>query len=149
MNKVLTIIIVAAVILAGVYFFTMNKPATAPTEETSTTSVDSSTNSNSSEDMNTDESTSDMDMDDVTNVQEVMIENFAYSPATITIKVGDAITWHNMDSAPHSATADDKSFDTGLLEQDKSATITFDKAGTFTYYCSVHPNMKATVVVEE
>lgn len=79
---------------------------------------------------------------------EVVIQNFAYSPSTITIKVGEAVTWTNKDAAGHSATADDKSFDTGVLAQGESETVTFSKAGTFTYFCTPHPNIKGTIVVE-
>lgn len=78
----------------------------------------------------------------------VSIQNFAYSPSTITVKVGDKVTWTNKDSIGHSATADNGSFDTGVLQQGQSGSITFHKAGTFTYHCSVHPTMKATVIVQ-
>lgn len=78
----------------------------------------------------------------------VTIQNFAFSPATITIKAGQSVTWTNEDSIGHSATADDNSFDTGVLPQGQSKSITFAKAGTYTYHCSVHPNMKATVIVQ-
>jgi plastocyanin len=78
----------------------------------------------------------------------VTIQNFAFSPATITIKKGQSITWTNEDSAGHSATADDNSWDTGFLPQGQSKTLAFNKVGTFTYHCSVHPNMKATVTVQ-
>jgi plastocyanin len=78
----------------------------------------------------------------------IEIKNFAYSPKTLTVKIGDTVTWTNQDSAPHSATADDKSFDTGLLSKGQSGSVTFKKAGTFTYFCSAHPNMKATITVQ-
>lgn len=78
----------------------------------------------------------------------VTIQNFAFTPATITIKSGDQITWTNQDSMGHSATADDGSFDTGILGQNSTKTITFSKPGTFLYHCSVHPNMKATIIVQ-
>lgn len=84
-----------------------------------------------------------------TSKNAVQIQNFAFSSASITVKVGDIVTWTNQDSAGHSATADDSSFDTGVLDQGKSGTATFQKAGTFTYHCSVHPNMKGTVVVTQ
>lgn len=75
-----------------------------------------------------------------------------YTPTTITIKRGDSIVWKNLDSAVHTASADDKSFDTGSIGGGKSATaIRFDTTGTFTYYCKAHPStMKdAKVIVEE
>lgn len=78
----------------------------------------------------------------------VTIQNFAFSPATLTVKVGDKVTWTNKDSAGHSATADDGSFDTGVLAQGQSGSITFSKAGTYTYHCSVHPMMKGTIIVQ-
>lgn len=78
----------------------------------------------------------------------VQIANFAFSPATMTIKVGDSVTWTNQDSVGHSATADNGSFDTGILAQGKSGTITFSKAGTYTYHCSVHPMMHGTIIVQ-
>ncbi len=78
----------------------------------------------------------------------VTIQNMAFSPATLTVKVGDKITWTNQDSVGHSATADDNSFDTGVLSQGQSESVTFSKAGTYTYHCSVHPNMKGTITVQ-
>jgi len=78
----------------------------------------------------------------------VTIQNYSFSPASITIKAGQSITWTNEDSVGHSATADDNSWDTGVLPQGQSKSITFAKAGTYTYHCSVHPNMKATVIVQ-
>jgi len=78
----------------------------------------------------------------------IIIENMAYAPTTITVKVGDLVTWTNKDSVSHSATADDGSFDTGILAQGQSGTASFSKAGTYTYHCKVHPNMKATIIVE-
>ena len=79
---------------------------------------------------------------------QVDIANFAFSPATITVKVGDSVNWTNKDSIGHSATADDSSWDTGVLGQGESKSITFAKAGTYKYHCSVHPNMHGTVVVQ-
>jgi plastocyanin len=77
----------------------------------------------------------------------VEIKGFAFNPATITVPVGTTVTWTNQDAAPHTATADDKSFDTGRLDQGQSGSVTFDMPGTYTYTCTFHPNMKGTVVV--
>ena len=57
--------------------------------------------------------------------------------------------WQNMDSAPHTATADDGSFDTGTLEKGKLKSETFKEPGTYTYYCEIHPTMHGTVEVVE
>lgn len=78
----------------------------------------------------------------------VEIKNFSFVPATLKIKAGETVTWTNRDSVGHSATADDKSFDTGILATGKSGTATFAKAGTYTYFCITHPNMKGTIEVE-
>jgi LPXTG-motif cell wall-anchored protein len=78
----------------------------------------------------------------------VAIANFAFSPASVTIKVGDTITWTNNDAIPHTATASDGSFDTGTLKKGQSGSHTFATAGTFAYICSIHPNMHGTVVVQ-
>jgi len=75
------------------------------------------------------------------------ISDFQFTPATLTVHVGDTITWTNNGPAPHSATAYDHSFDTGLLQKRQSASHTFTTAGTFTYFCTVHPYMHGTVVV--
>ncbi len=132
MNKAILIIIAIAVVLAGGFLLlNKNKSNKQGEMQVNTTQNQTSTNSTSSIGKN-----------------QVTIQGFAFSPATITVKVGDSITWENSDSAPHSATADDGNFDTGRFGQGESKTVTFDKAGTFNYHCSVHPNMKATVVVE-
>lgn len=78
----------------------------------------------------------------------VTIQNFAFLPANLTIKKGETVTFTNKDGVGHSATADDKSFDTGVLAQNESKTVTFDKPGTYTYHCSVHPSMKAEITVK-
>jgi len=79
----------------------------------------------------------------------VTIQNMTFSPATLSVKVGDKVTWINEDSIGHSATADDNSFDTGVIAQGQSVSATFSKVGTYTYHCSVHPNMKATIIVTQ
>ncbi len=79
---------------------------------------------------------------------KVEISDFLYDPAAITVKAGDTVTWTNNDQAPHTATADDQSFDTGDLQKGAEGTATFEKAGEFTYYCRFHAFMNGTVVVE-
>jgi plastocyanin len=75
------------------------------------------------------------------------ISDFRFAPATITIHVGDSITWTNNGPTDHTATAKDGSFDTGTLKKGQSASHTFTRAGTFAYICSLHPFMHGTVVV--
>ena len=81
--------------------------------------------------------------------QKVEIVNFAYDPDPVTIQEGGKVTWLNQDSAPHTATADDGSFDTGTLEEGKLKSETFKDPGTFTYHCTIHPSMHGTIEVVE
>lgn len=80
--------------------------------------------------------------------EAVVIDNFAYSPGNLQVPVGATVTWTNRDAAPHSATTQDGSRDTGILRQGQSAALTFDQRGTYDYYCSIHPTMKAKLVVQ-
>jgi len=57
------------------------------------------------------------------------------------------VIWQNQDAAPHTATADDGSFDTGTIEQGKLGSETFKEAGTYLYFCEIHPDMRGTVEV--
>jgi len=76
----------------------------------------------------------------------VAIENFAFSPATITVKAGTTVTWTNRDSAAHTVKSD--SFTSPSLNQGETYSYTFNDTGSFAYTCGVHPAMKGTVVVE-
>ncbi|MFM9107494.1 MAG: ScyD/ScyE family protein [Chloroflexota bacterium] len=82
------------------------------------------------------------------NTVEITIKDFKYDPPTITFDAGRAVSWINRDPVAHTATATDKSFDSGNLNQDQTWFTTFDKAGTYEYICTYHPYMKGTVVVE-
>src|ERR1044072_9703325 len=75
---------------------------------------------------------------------KVEIVDFAYDPDPVTIEEGGKVTWQNEDSAPHTATADDGSFDTGTLEEGKLKSETFKEPGTYAYICSIHPDMRGT-----
>jgi LPXTG-motif cell wall-anchored protein len=78
----------------------------------------------------------------------VTISDFQFSPGTVTVNQGDTVTWTNEGPTPHSATASDGSFDTGVYGAGESRSQTFDQAGTFAYICTPHPNMQGTVVVQ-
>jgi plastocyanin len=77
----------------------------------------------------------------------VTIKDFSFSPASITVNVGEAVTWSNVGPTGHSATASDGSFDTGVFPKGQSRSHTFQEAGTFAYICTPHPFMKGTVKV--
>lgn len=80
---------------------------------------------------------------------KVEIVDFAYDPDPVTIQVGGKVIWQNEDAAPHTATADDGSFDTGTIEQGKIKSETFKQAATYSYFCEIHPTMQGTVEVVE
>jgi plastocyanin len=77
----------------------------------------------------------------------VAIANFAFAPASVTVAVGTTVTWTNSDSASHTVTADDGSFKSAKLANGATFSQTFTTAGTFTYHCSIHPSMTATITV--
>jgi plastocyanin len=80
--------------------------------------------------------------------KDVTIAGFAFSPSTVTVSVGDTVTWTNNDGATHTATADGGQFDTGNISGGGgSDSVTFNSAGTFAYHCQIHSAMTGTVVV--
>jgi len=81
--------------------------------------------------------------------QKVEIVDFAYDPDPVTIQAGGKVIWINRDSASHTATADDGSFDTGTLEQGKLKSESFKEPGTYPYFCEIHPEMRGTIEVVE
>jgi plastocyanin len=81
--------------------------------------------------------------------EKVEIVEFTYQPDPVVVQAGGKVTWQNQDTAPHTATADDGSFDTGTIEKGKLGSATFKEPGTFTYFCEIHPTMHGTVEVVE
>ena len=80
--------------------------------------------------------------------QVVVISGFKFGSPSVTVNVGDSVTWRNNDTTAHTATADDGGFDTGTIAAGDTAEVTFDTAGTYAYHCKIHAQMTATVVVE-
>ncbi|HKO37132.1 MAG TPA: plastocyanin/azurin family copper-binding protein [Solirubrobacterales bacterium] len=81
--------------------------------------------------------------------EKVDIVEFTYQPDPVVVQVGGKVIWQNQDTAPHTATADDESWDTGTIEKGKIGSETFKEAGTFAYFCEIHPDMRGTVEVVE
>src|SRR5215207_2380376 len=77
----------------------------------------------------------------------VSIQDFSFNPGQITVAPGTTVTWTNEGPSPHTTTADDGSWDSGELQQGEDFSFTFDKPGTYTYHCSIHPDMTASVKV--
>jgi plastocyanin len=81
--------------------------------------------------------------------RKVLIQDFRFEPAHITIKRGTKVRWINKDSTAHTATANNpRSFDSGRLGKGQSYTHTFKSAGKQRYHCEIHPDMRASVVVK-
>lgn len=78
----------------------------------------------------------------------VVMEGVAFVPQTLTVKQGDTVVWVNKDPFPHTATAEDRSFDSGEMGADKTWKYTVSKKGKVPYLCALHPTMKGTLVVE-
>src|SRR5580692_2914730 len=81
-------------------------------------------------------------------VVEVKVDNFSFSPQTITIAPGTTVIWTNRDDIPHTVVSDDKVFKSKVLDTDEKFSFTFDKAGNFPYFCSIHPKMTGKVIVQ-
>jgi plastocyanin len=79
---------------------------------------------------------------------EVKIDNFSFGPAALTISVGTTVTWTNRDDIPHTVVSNDGVFKSKVLDTDEKFSFTFSKAGTFPYFCSIHPKMTGKVVVQ-
>ena len=79
----------------------------------------------------------------------VTIKGFSFSPASLSVTKGDTVTFKNADQAPHTATAKDGSFDTETIEAGGSKQITITNAGSFQYFCGVHPHMTAEILAQK
>jgi plastocyanin len=78
---------------------------------------------------------------------EVKIDNFSFGPAELTVAVGTTVTWTNRDDIPHTVVSTDKVFKSKVLDTDEKFSYTFSQAGSFPYFCSIHPKMTGKVVV--
>jgi plastocyanin len=78
----------------------------------------------------------------------VAIDNFTFAPQKLTVRAGTAITWVNQDDIPHTVVATSLAFRSKALDTDDKFTFTFSTPGTYEYFCSLHPHMTGTIVVE-
>jgi amicyanin len=78
----------------------------------------------------------------------VKIDNFTFDPPQLTIPAGTTVTWVNEDDIPHALATTNKAFKSQALDTDDKFSFTFTAPGTYEYFCSLHPHMKATIVVE-
>jgi plastocyanin len=81
---------------------------------------------------------------------EVKIDNFSFGPQALTVSVGTTVTWVNRDDIPHTVVSSDdpKVFKSKVLDTDEKFSFKFEKAGTYSYFCSIHPKMTGKLVVQ-
>jgi plastocyanin len=79
---------------------------------------------------------------------DVKIDNFTFNPQQITVKAGDTVTWVNHDDIPHTVTSKTMVFRSKAMDTDDKFSFTFATPGKFDYFCSLHPHMTGTIVVE-
>jgi plastocyanin len=79
---------------------------------------------------------------------EVKIDNFSFGPQTVTVPVGATVTWTNHDDIPHTSVSTEGVFKSKVMDTDEKFSYTFTKAGTYSYYCTIHPKMTGQVVVK-
>jgi plastocyanin len=131
MKQLLVLSVLGIILLSG---------CTIPTM-TSTTMTSMSSSSSSSSSATTTASSSSA---------SVLIQNFAFMPKSLTVRVGTIVTWTNQDSTSHTVTSDSGSeLNSAHIAPGQTYSHTFAQAGTFLYHCAIHPSMTATVVVTQ
>jgi plastocyanin len=78
----------------------------------------------------------------------VTIDNFSFGPQTLTVPAGATVIWTNRDDIPHTAVSTDGVFKSKVMDTDEKFSYTFTKAGTYPYYCTIHPKMTGQIVVQ-
>ena len=81
-------------------------------------------------------------------VAEVKIDNFSFTPQELTVAPGTKVTWVNRDDIPHTVVSTEDKFKSKALDTDDQYSFTFEKTGTYDYFCSIHPKMTAKVIVK-
>lgn len=156
MRRSTVMVTILLVLIVGVMaFYLLVRKASAPASKpsvpnTATTNQSGSTstpaNNAGMDHNNTQQSGTPSDV----STNQVAIENFTFTPASITIKKGTSVTWTNKDATQHSVIGDTGNGPSGgLLAQGKTYSFTFNEAGTFSYHCGPHPNMTGKVTVIE
>jgi plastocyanin len=79
---------------------------------------------------------------------QINVDNFTFSPQTLTVPVGATITWINNDDVPHTVVDVDKRFKSAALDTDDKFSFTFTTAGEYSYFCGIHPHMTGKIIVK-
>lgn len=82
------------------------------------------------------------------NVVEVKIDNFSFAPQDVTVRVGTTVVWTNRDDIPHTVVSTENAFKSKVMDTDEKFSFTFMKAGTYPYFCSIHPKMTGKVIAQ-
>lgn len=128
MGKILIFLVLVLTIAGGWWYFSSSKM----TGTTNTTTVSTTTKTS-----------------DVVTGKTITIKDFKYAPNSLTVKAGEKVTVVNSDSAGHSVTADDGSFDSGIVTNGTPGSFTAPtKPGTYAFHCTPHPSITGTLVVE-
>jgi plastocyanin len=85
---------------------------------------------------------------ETSDASQVVIKDFMFAPMELRIKAGSSVTWVNQDDEPHTVVGDAGLFRSGALDTAMAFTFRFDKPGTYQVFCSIHPQMKARIIVE-
>ena len=132
MKKGIVVIIVLIVLVGGFSVLKSISPGTTPSSTATPVAVDTGAPQ--------------------ATTNQILIKGYAFSPDTLTVKVGTKVTWMNQDLARHTITADVPSTSapaSALFGQNESVSFTFSTPGTYTYHCEPHPYMKGTVTVTQ
>lgn len=130
MSKILIFIVLVLAIVGGWWYFSGSK--TTMTDKANPATVTTTTKT-----------------DGMVSGKTIEIKDFKYAPGTLTVKAGEKVNVTNMDSAGHSVTADDGSFDSGIVSSGTPGTFTAPtKPGTYAFHCIPHPSIVGTLVVE-
>lgn len=163
MKKLIIIFIIILILAAGIFYLLTNilkGPASTPTESPSVSQNIPNQSTSSQQSQSTSSLPSTPNLPTVptsspTNPSQpnlpqpktvtVLIQNFAFNPAVLNIKIGDNVIWQNKDAVPHQIKAD--SFNSAVLNQGDKFEFSFDTVGVYNYSCAIHPSMKGQIIV--
>jgi amicyanin len=83
----------------------------------------------------------------IADTTEVKIDNFSFTPKSMTVKAGAVVTWTNRDDIPHNVVSTEKKFSSPVLDTDQAFSFRFQEPGAYPYFCKIHPMMTGTIVV--
>lgn len=131
-TKLFTILVLAAIFLGACGTTATPSPQLAPSTLTPVPAIQAPTSTSTA----------------LGSKAAITISGFKFVPDAVNVTIGTTVTWTNQDSTNHTVVADDGSWKSESLAKDATFSFTFDKAGTYTYHCSIHTSMKGTIIVK-